>query len=347
MSAEDNPFDGVGDTVRGADEWLNTTFGWYAVAKKEFQDALRSKGFWVLAILFTALFIRPVAAELYFSPATNQARSQLGMQLLISRYYLNLVSFLLPIVAIFAGYAAISKEHTSGSIKVLLSLPHSRREVIIGKIVGRCAVVGVPLLISFGLTALFLVVSKLTFKPGMFTMWAALSLLFTLVIVTVAVSISGAVLRNIYSLMASIVFYLEITFVWNLQVNAIAGWLAENLGFAPAVRWQLAFVAKLFNPSQAYKTIVNSQLSQGANGARMARWSMFSQPSDRMETICTGALNGNATVQRSLFGNQTVCQDAGQSLPLWLSDPAVLGYMAAWLVLAGAISYYTFDRYDL
>lgn len=347
MSAEDNPFDGLFGAFGSADEQLNQTFGWYAVAKKEFQDALRSRGFWLLAVLFTVLFINPVAQQLYFSPETSRFAQEFGMQQLIQRYYLSLVTFLLPIVAIFAGYAAISKEQSTGSIKVLLSLPHSRREVIVGKIVGRCGVVGVPLLISFGLTALFIAASSLKFKAGMYVMWAALSLLFTLVIVAVAVSLSGALLRNIYSLMANIFFYFEITFLWNLQVNTIAEWVTNNLGSAPGFRWQLAFFAKLLNPSQAYKTVVNSQLIEGANAARSARWSMFNQGGDQMTTICTDALNGNATVQQTLFGNQTVCQDAGQSIPLWLSDPAVIVYLTAWIGLAAAISYYTFDKYDL
>jgi len=65
------------------------------------------------------------------------------MQLLIRVIYLNIVTLFLPLVAIFAGYAAISKERTGGSLKLLLSLPHSRKDVIIGKVVGRCGVVGV------------------------------------------------------------------------------------------------------------------------------------------------------------------------------------------------------------
>lgn len=320
---------------------------WEDVARKEFQDAVRSKGLWALSAVFSVLFIAPVVGALYFDFGRNRFTQEIGMQFIVSNIYLDLVTFLLPVIAVFAGYAAVSKERTTGSIKLLLSLPHSRRDVIVGKVLGRCAVVGVPLAIAFGLTALFLVLSKLTFKPGIFGMWALFSFVFTIVIVAVAVSISGAVPRNAYSLLGNIVFYMEITFLWNLQVNSVASWVADNVGFAPGARWQLAFFAKLFNPSQAYKTLVNSELAEGANAARNARFGMFNQDAETMQTICTDALYGNATVRRTLFGNQTVCQDAGQSVPFWLSDPAVFVYLAAWVVLAAAVSYYTFNRGDL
>jgi ABC-2 type transport system permease protein len=44
-----------------------------------------------------------------------------------------------PIVGVVVGYNAVSGGRESGSLKLLLSLPHSRADVVFGKVVGRGA----------------------------------------------------------------------------------------------------------------------------------------------------------------------------------------------------------------
>lgn len=321
---------------------------WDVVAKKEFRDALRSKGLWVLSVVFTAFFVIPAAGALYFGFEIGGGGQDIGMQFLISRVYLNIVTLLLPLVAIFAGYAAISKERTSGSLKLLLSLPHSRRDVIIGKVVGRCGVVGVPLAGAFLVTALFFIGSKITFKPGLYVTFAMFSMVFALVMVAVAVSISGAVEKSLYSIIGNMTFFVSITFFWNLWANSIGDAFWDYLGLQGAANWTLVLFLKLLNPSQTYKTLMNSMVGEGANAARSARYSMFSgaNNSEKM-TICNDVLAGNATKVRGFIGNQTVCQESAQSVPIYFSDGATLFYLLLWIALAAAVSYYTFNQDDL
>lgn len=320
---------------------------WDVVAKKEFRDALRSKGLWALSLVFTAFFVIPAAGALYFDIGVSGAQD-IGMQVLMSSVYLNIVTLFLPLVAIFAGYAAISKERTSGSLKLLLSLPHSRRDVIIGKVIGRCGVVGVPLAGAFLVTALFLIASRLTFKPGIFVTFAMFSMVFALVMVAVAVSISGAVENSLYSIIGNMTFFVSISFFWNLWANSIGDVFWDYLGLQGAVNWSLVLFLKLLNPSQAYKTIMNSMLGDGDNAARAARYSMFSGTNNSEKTtICNDVLAGNASEVQSLFGNRTVCQESAQAVPFYFSDGATLFYLLLWIGLAAAVSYYTFNQDDL
>jgi ABC-2 type transport system permease protein len=55
---------------------------WDVVARKEFRDALRSKGLWVLSLVFTAFFVIPAAAALWFDVGIRGGQD-VGMQLLI------------------------------------------------------------------------------------------------------------------------------------------------------------------------------------------------------------------------------------------------------------------------
>jgi ABC-2 type transport system permease protein len=345
MSA-DSGSDGGG----GLDGALREAFDWYPVAKKEFRDAIRSKGLWVLSFLFTALFVIPAARNWWTLRGAQQVPRRLqefGLQVAISRPYLDIVTLLVPIVVIFAGYAAVSDERTSGSLKVLLSLPFSRRDVIVGKVIGRGAVVGVPLLAALGLTGLFFAVSPFTFKLGVFAWFVLYTVAFTLVFTAVVVSISGAMSTNLRSLAGAGIVYFYLSFGWNALANSIGDLLADFAGIEGALRWQIVLFVKLLSPTQAYKTLTNSMLGEGAGAATTARYGMFQQGQEAMGTICGDVLAGNPSVQRTMFGNRTVCEAGGSGLPFYLSDPAVFVSLLVWIGLAAAVSYYTFDRVDL
>lgn len=329
------------------DQVLKDAFGWYVVAKKEFKDAIRSKGLWLLAFVFTVLFVTPPAGALYFGLQLGPGVQEVGMQVLVSLVYTNTATVLVPIIALFVGVGAITKERESGSLKILLSLPHTRQDVIVGKVVGRCAVAGVPMVVAFVVTAGFIVATSITFKPGLYGLFALYTLGLALVFVSIAVGISGAVSRSLYSIVGNTVVYIYFTFGWNTVANAVATGLHDHLGISGSLRWHLTLFIKLLNPSQSYKTLTNSMLGQSENAARAARYGMFNRGSGEMRTICADVLNGNATVQRTLFGEQVTCQSAGQSLPFYFTDAAVFVYLLLWIGFAALLSYYTFNRADL
>ena len=332
---------------QGLDGVLLETFDWYPVAKKEFRDAIRSKGLWVLSFLFTALFLLPAGRALFLGENIRRDVAEVGMQFFISSAYLNIVTLLVPIVVIFAAYAAVSEERVSGSLKVLLSLPFSRRDVIIGKVIGRSAVVGVPLLLAIGLTGVFFALSQFQFKFDVFAWFTLFTVAFTLVMVAFVVSISGAMSTNLRSLAGSGIVYFYLSFGWNSLANWIGGVLADYLGMTGALRWNVVLFVKLLSPTQAYKTLTNSMLGEGEGAAMTARYSMFRQQPESMQTICADVLSGNPETAQSMFGNRTVCESAGSSVPFYFSDPAVFLSLFLWIGLAAAISYYTFDRVDL
>lgn len=338
---------GDGEVPESLDRRLRETFTWYPVAKKDFKDAIRSRGLLLLSVVFLVFFAFPVVGQLYLNLNLARGLREVGMQLLISGLYTNLVTFLLPIVAIFAGYAAVTKERTSGSLKLLLSLPFSRRDVIVGKVVGRSAVVGVSLAVAFALTALLLAATQLTFKPELYGLFALYTMVFAIVFVAIVVSISGAVPSSRISGIVTFFVYFYFTFTWNSLANFIGSLLSDYAGVQGSLRWHLVLFLKLFNPNQAYKTLTNSMLSNNPNGALSARFGMFSQGKTQMRTICTDVLRGNATEVPGFFGNRTVCQETANAVPFYFSDAAVFVYLLAWIVVAAAISYYTFNRYDL
>jgi ABC-2 type transport system permease protein len=351
MSDDAGGATGEGSALAVLDEAMREQFTWYVVAKKEFQDTVRSKGLWVLSLVFLVLFVVPLLGVAFDVFGLGQAVQQLGAQALIRGIYLSLVSFLLPLIAMFVGYAALTGERESGSLKVLLSLPFSRRDVLIGKVVGRCAVVAVPLLTALGLTALLFVSFGAPFNAGLYGLFTLFTVGFALVMVAIAVSISAAVPSGRWSLLGNFFVYFYFTFVWNSLANGIGNLLGNQVGLGGSLRWQITLFVKLLSPTQSYKTLTDSILGSGANAERLARLNMFGRNADR-GTVCGDVLRGNfTTVQVQGFGNQTVprqvCQAGQQSVPIYFSDPAVFVYLLLWIGLAAVVSYYTFDRVDL
>jgi len=105
------------------------------VARKEFWENVRN--YWIAGI--TVLLFVMLVVTAYLGGATVPDRAFTGFQTTIA----NNTHLVLPLVAIIAlmmGYGTVSNEIDRGSVRVLLSKPVSRTEVIVGKVVGLGAV---------------------------------------------------------------------------------------------------------------------------------------------------------------------------------------------------------------
>ncbi|MDE2439614.1 MAG: ABC transporter permease [Betaproteobacteria bacterium] len=121
------------------------------IAGKEFRDRLRNR--WVLAVasVFT-LFALVIA---YFGSAQQGAVGLRGIDVTIASL-VSLVIYLVPLIALILGYDAIVAERERGSLDLLLSMPITRLEVLLGKFAGLAGALGVATIAGFGLAGLLL-----------------------------------------------------------------------------------------------------------------------------------------------------------------------------------------------
>lgn len=117
---------------------------WRDVARKDFEDAVRSKLLWGLTVAFVALLGFFMVVASVSSGGRGEAEA-LGALTFVAQF----AGFFVPLVAMIAGYMAIVGERQSGSLRVLLSYPFSRVAVVVGKLVGRSVVVAVTILVGF------------------------------------------------------------------------------------------------------------------------------------------------------------------------------------------------------
>ena len=115
------------------------------LAGKECRERVRN--WWVLAVaVIFALFALAIA---YFGTAQQGAVGFHGIDITIASL-VSLVIYLVPLIAVILGYDAIVGEQERGSLELLLSMPITRFEILLGKFLGLSAALAVATTLGFG-----------------------------------------------------------------------------------------------------------------------------------------------------------------------------------------------------
>jgi ABC-2 type transport system permease protein len=219
---------------------------WRDVARKDFEDAVRSRLLWGLTVAFVGLLSFFLVVG-YVTGGGNGDADAVGALTFIGQF----ASFFIPLIALIAGYMAIVGERQSGSLRVLMSYPFSRGAVVFGKLVGRSVVVGVTILA--GLVVMIVLAAALTgsFPFVEFVEMVALTLALGLAFTGIAVGISATTRTRGKALALVVsVFFLLLAF-W--EAIAVGAYFLVN-GTRPGLTvdaWYL-FLYQL-NPIDAYR----------------------------------------------------------------------------------------------
>lgn len=121
------------------------------IAGKEFWDRIRNR--WVLAVALVFTIFALVIA--YFGGAQQGTVGFRSIEFTIASL-VSLVIYLIPLIALVLGFDAIVGERERGSLDLLLSLPITRLELLLGKYVGLAAALAFSTVAGFGLVAVVL-----------------------------------------------------------------------------------------------------------------------------------------------------------------------------------------------
>jgi ABC-2 type transport system permease protein len=304
---------------------------WQAVARKEFRDAIRSR--WLHgSTLFFALFLGGAAALFFgvlIGPEGRQVSNLFGFFAnlgVFSFSFPGLLALVLGFIALSTSYGSITGERETGSIKLLLSLPNSRLDAMVGKFLGRSAVVVAALLVGFLLVFVVLIATGTRLELGSFVPQVALTALLGMAFVSIGLGISALASSNREATLATMGLYLVFAVLWGSVSEGIPkliNYVAEQAGMGAvsvATRVQIGVFLKYLNPLKAYETLA-AQLYYGAVQARLV----------------------SAT-----FGEQNALGPILQeSIPFYFSGWFLFVILVAWIVLPVAVGYWAFERADL
>ncbi len=230
---------------------------WRVIARREFDDSVRSRLLWglvaVVALMIALTSIVPLAI-----PAMD-ASALMGLGAAS-----EFAAMLVPIVALVAAYLAIAGERESGSLRLLLGLEPTRRRVVLGKFLGRAAVVAVGLAIGFVRASALSWVVYGGLPVGAFLAVLALTVGLGVSFVGIAVGISAATPTRARAMTLGIASYLGLALLWDLLPQG-AHLVVEGSPPGGSVPAWFLFLEGL-SPSGAYSALVTRALS-GADPA--------------------------------------------------------------------------------
>jgi len=275
---------------------------WATVARKDFQDSARSRRLWALIGLFV-LFIGGLAY--LFAEVLNPGQGG-GIGLIVS--LLVPTAILLPAIGVLTGYRSVVGERESGSLKLLLSLPHRRSEVVFGKLVGRSAVVALAVVIGFAVGGAILI------------------------------GLASGVPIDDYALFTLMTILLGVTFV-SIGVGLSAGLRSENLvvilGFGLVVLFTLLWQVLL-----GVFTLILGYFEIGGQALRGDIVTFLAVLSPRQAFLIAYSALTSA--------DQNVSAPTGSNLDaFWLQDWFGFVVLAFWLIVPITLGYLRFNQTDL
>ena len=221
-----------------------------AVAEKDFRDAIRSRLMIVVAVMFVAF----TGGGIALGAAVFDSIGAEGAVAIITLVMLEGSRVFIPLIALGIAFRSIAGERQSGSLKVLLSLPNSRLDVVLGKFLGRTAVVSVAIVLGF---LSLLIASALSFSGDLDVLglvgFMLAALLLAVVFVSIAVSLSAFTDSTFGAAVGAGGLFVLFQFAWR-GVVFLLRYVANGFETPTTETPEWAEVLQSVNPMQGWQT---------------------------------------------------------------------------------------------
>ncbi|MFB6163461.1 MAG: ABC transporter permease [Halococcoides sp.] len=234
------------------------------VAKKDFLDAARSKLLIGLGIFFViAEVIMTLIEAKILIPVMNAGEGATAAEVTrsIAGHSVMFVGF----VAVLIAYRSIAGERASGSLKILMSAPLSRSDIVLGKVLGRWAVLALPLTVGFSVATIlgWILVGGIDIPAFLLGLFAVVAFALTYVAIVVALSASIGSTMRVVAL--SVFLFLFFQFMWDfvptilyLGVEYIQQGDSVQIGALLTKDWPAwTFLFNAISPNAAFDTSIN------------------------------------------------------------------------------------------
>lgn len=217
----------------------------FIIAKKEIMDNIRNKWIIILSFIFALLTL----VTSYFGSIFSEGWQDLDATIL---GMMNLVQFLVPIIALVLGYAAIIGEIERGSMSALLSQPTSRLEIILGKFIGLGCIISITILVGFGISGIIIALNVADTNYIDYLIFIASTILLGLVFLCLAIFFSTLFKKRSTAMGGAIFLW----FFFNMILPIIlTGILVMNIGLEGLLEETLPewyYYLSLINPLSVY-----------------------------------------------------------------------------------------------
>jgi len=227
--------------MRARTEWRQVG----VLAAKEWRERLRNR--WVLAVALVFAFFALAIA--YFGAAQQGQVGFHGIDATIASLS-SLVIYLVPLIALILGYDAIVGERERGALELLLSMPVTPLEVLLGKYLGLAAALTSATAIGFG-AGLLPLFSQLTVAEGWrYAQFVASAVLMGLAFLSIAMLVSVSTRDRVRASGIALALWFLFVLVFDLLLMGVMVLSQGQLGsglFAAMLMLNPADVFRLLN----------------------------------------------------------------------------------------------------
>ena len=297
------------------------TSTWRQVAHKDFADAVRSKMIWgIMGVFVLFMVVLLLVAEAAF-PDEIEVTVDVALA-----FVAELSQLFVPLIALIAAYMAIVGERRSGSLRVLLSYPFSRSDVVLGKLIGRGLVIGVALFAGLVVTAAVAVVLYGVPEFGTLVGLFGSVLLFGLAFAGIGVGVSAATATRGKAMAAVLGLYILFLMFWETIVGALYYAVEGSLPGMEVEPWY--FLLLRLSPIEAFRALADGVFDDTVN-----------------PMIYLGVNDIPADVEFHEHFD-TSARVAGE-MPFYLDSWVLVLILLAWGLVPAAVGYLRFRDADL
>ena len=214
------------------------------IAAKEFWDRIRNRWVAAVALVFT-VFALVIA---YFGAAQQGEVGFRNIEVTIASL-VSLVIYLVPLIALILGFDAIVGERERGSLDLLLSMPLTRFELLLGKYAGLAAALAFSTIAGFGLVGVLLSYKLSLAALFHYAGFMASSLLLGLAFLAIAVAISVFAIDRTRASGIAIAMWFFFVLVFDLLL------LGALVASAGAVAGDLFALLLMLNPADVFRIL--------------------------------------------------------------------------------------------
>ena len=214
------------------------------LAAKEFRDRIRNR--WVLAVALVFTVFSLVIS--YFGGAQQGTLGPRSIEFVIASL-VSLVIYLVPLIALLLGFDAIVGERERGSLDLLLALPITRFELLLGKFLGLAVALILSTVAGFALMAVLLDIQFGWRGLYNYLGFVLSSVLLGLVFLSLALLVSVVSRERTRASGLAIALWFGFVLVFDLVLLGVLVGTAGRFG-GGAVAWLL-----LLNPTDVFRIL--------------------------------------------------------------------------------------------
>lgn len=226
---------------------------WRLLARKDFADARRLYHLHTVVLVLVILLAGAVHVSTQPPGGTDPGSVSLPLAMLSW--------FIVPVLAVAFVQGVIVGMRSRGDLKLLMGMPFSRRDVVLGSFLGRSAMVAVSLLAGFAVAVLVALVKGAPMDPAAILVTLGAATLLGTAFVAIAIAISASVSTETRSSALAIgAFFLFVFEIWG-QLPAVVQYVLNGFRWATSTPEWARLFANL-SPVAAYRNVVASALPE-------------------------------------------------------------------------------------